>query len=292
MRKYQPDACICVCGPDIRWCGNEAGDVRKSEWSVVPARTALAESVQEKSQQSDDAEFRQRKITSDMEDLGSREVLKGENDLIWYPAEINTSIRPGWFYHKEEDNNVKSLEELKHIYLGSAGGNATFLLNIPPMPNGLLHENDVNRLREFGEWKQEAFSCNLAKTADVFSKDENPDHPVCNLLEGTSNTWYQPKEGKIPTELIFSLPEVRRVGYLVLKEAIQYSQRVEAFQVAVKTDENIDWEKIYDGTVIGYQKIIPVFRENVKEVKILIRDFRVLPLLSFVGIYQDRGQAD
>ena len=57
-------------------------------------------------------------------------------------------------------------------------------------------------------------------------------------------------------------------------------------------DENIDWEKIYDGTVIGYQKIIPVFRENVKEVKILIRDFRVLPLLSFVGIYQDRGQAD
>lgn len=93
VRKYQPDACICVCGPDIRWCGNEAGDVRKSEWSVVPARTALAESVQEKSQQSDDAEFRQRKITSDMEDLGSREVLKGENDLIWYPAEINTSIR-------------------------------------------------------------------------------------------------------------------------------------------------------------------------------------------------------
>ena len=58
VRKYQPDACICVCGPDIRWCGNEAGDVRKSEWSVVPARTALAESVQERSQQSDDEEFR------------------------------------------------------------------------------------------------------------------------------------------------------------------------------------------------------------------------------------------
>ena len=60
VRKYQPDACICVCGPDIRWCGNEAGDVRKSEWSVVPARTALAESVQERSQQTDDKEFRMR----------------------------------------------------------------------------------------------------------------------------------------------------------------------------------------------------------------------------------------
>ena len=86
-----------MCGPDIRWCGNEAGDVRKSEWSVVPARTAFAESVQERSQQTDDKEFRMRRITSDMEDLGSRRALEGETNLIWYPAEVNTSIRPGCF---------------------------------------------------------------------------------------------------------------------------------------------------------------------------------------------------
>ena len=136
--------------------------MRKSEWSVVPARTALAESIQEKSQHSDDEEFRQRKITSDMEDLGSRKALEGEKDLIWYPAEVNTSIRPGWFYHPDEDTQVKSLEELIHIYCGSVGGNATFLLNIPPMPNGLLHENDVKRLEEFGAWKRSSFSENLA----------------------------------------------------------------------------------------------------------------------------------
>ena len=204
VRKYQPDACICVCGPDIRWCGNEAGDVRKSEWSVVPARTALAESVQERSQQSDDEEFRQRKITSDMEDLGSRIALEGEHDLIWYPAEVNTSIRPGWFYHPEEDGQVKSLEELVHIYLGSVGGNATFLLNIPPMSNGLLHENDVERLRELGEWQQRSFSR--------------------NLLE----------ESHRPVELVFALDEAEDVGYLVLKEEIRNSQRVEAFEVFVR----------------------------------------------------------
>ena len=180
VRNYQPDACICVCGPDIRWCGNEAGDVRNSEWSVVPARTALTESVQERSQQSDDEEFRQRKITSDMEDLGSRAALEGERDLIWYPAEVNTSIRPGWFYHPEEDDQVKSLEELVHIYLGSVGGNATFLLNIPPMPNGLLHENDVERLRELGEWQQRSFSRNLLEESHrpvelVFALDEAED---------------------------------------------------------------------------------------------------------------------
>ena len=253
VRNYQPEACICVCGPDIRWCGNEAGDVRKSEWSVVPARTALAESVQERSQQSDDEEFRQRKITSDMEDLGSRAVLEGEHALIWYPAEVNTSIRPGWFYHSEEDDQVKSLEELVHIYLGSVGGNATFLLNIPPMPNGLLHENDVERLKELGDWQRGSFSR--------------------NLLE----------ESHRPVELVFALDEAEDAGYLVLKEEIRYSQRVEAFEVFVR--DQGEWEKVYTGTVIGYKKIIPIFKENVREIRIVLNDYRVLPQISFVGVY-------
>ena len=188
-----------------------------------------------------------------MEDLGSRIALEGEHDLIWYPAEVNTSIRPGWFYHPEEDGQVKSLEELVHIYLGSVGGNATFLLNIPPMPNGLLHENDVERLRELGEWQQRSFSR--------------------NLLE----------ESHRPVELVFALDEAEDVGYLVLKEEIRNSQRVEAFEVFVR--DQGEWEKVYTGTVIGYKKIIPLFKENVKEIRIVLNDYRVLPQISFVGVY-------
>ena len=48
--------------------------------------------------------------------------LEGETNLIWYPAEVNTSIRPGWFDHPEEDDQVKSLEELIYIYIGAVGG--------------------------------------------------------------------------------------------------------------------------------------------------------------------------
>ena len=72
------------------------------------------------------------------EDLGSRKALENEKDLIWYPAEVNTSIRPGWFYHPEEDNGVRPLSELIDIYYKSVGGNATFLLNIPPSPLGFF----------------------------------------------------------------------------------------------------------------------------------------------------------
>lgn len=68
------------------------------------------------------------------EDFGSRKALENEKDLIWYPAEVNTSIRPGWFHHPEEDNGVRPLSELIDIYYKSVGGNVTFLLNIPPSP--------------------------------------------------------------------------------------------------------------------------------------------------------------
>ncbi len=234
VRKYQPDACICVCGPDIRWCGNEAGDVRKSEWSVVPARTALAESVQERSQQTDDKEFRMRRITSDMEDLGSRRALEGETNLIWYPAEVNTSIRPGWFYHPEEDDQVKS---------------------------------------------------NLMSTAHIFSENEDPTHPVSDLTDDTSETWFQPESSELPVEITICLDGSYNLGYLVLKEAVCYSQRVEKFEIFVKEGEI--WNSIYTGTVIGYKKIISVKGQKAQKVKIVLHDFRVLPLLSFVGIYPE-----
>ena len=150
IRELQPDACISVCGPDVRWCGNEAGYTRPSEWSVVPARTRETEMIASKSQQADDESFRLRKISAWDADLGSREILQDEERLVWYPAEVNTSIRPGWFWHPEENDKVRPLDELIHIYMNSVGGNATFLLNIPPTNEGLFHENDVKRLEEIG----------------------------------------------------------------------------------------------------------------------------------------------
>ncbi len=78
IRELQPGACISVCGPDIRWCENEAGYTRKAEWSVVPKRAKDSEIIEEKSQQSDDEAFRQRKVDARDSDLGSREMLKNE----------------------------------------------------------------------------------------------------------------------------------------------------------------------------------------------------------------------
>ena len=184
IRDLQPNAVISVCGPDVRWCGNEAGHTRESEWSVVPAYLQENEKIQEQSQQVDDGEFSRRIDTQDG-DLGSRQVIEHVRDLIWYPAEVNTSIRPGWFYHASEDDQVRPLDELLEIYYRSVGGNANFLLNLPPDRRGLIHENDVQRLQQFGQVIKETFRNNLAIHAEAQSTETlDEGHDAHHLFDG------------------------------------------------------------------------------------------------------------
>lgn len=284
IRRLQPGACISVCGPDVRWCGNEAGDVRKSEWSVVSAGLADAEAVQEKSQQEDNTEFRARKISSSMQDLGSREALEAEKNLIWYPAEVNTSIRPGWFYHPEEDGQVKSLEELLRIYYGSVGGNATFLLNVPPMPSGLLHDRDVERLQELGDYLRQAFQNNLMEEARLQAFSESGEHGIENVRNDDYDTWYQAKEGESGAEIVITFHGRKRIRHIVLKENIRLSQRIEQFEIFADRGEGK--EKIYEGTVVGYKKIIPLYNVCCEKLYISVLESRECPNLSFIGVYE------
>ena len=130
VRTLQPGACINICGPDIRWCGNEAGHARTAERCVLPAELFSNEEIAARSQQTDDPSFREQPQADD-NDLGSRARLAYAKTMRWYPAEVNTSIRPGWFYHASEDDKVRTLDDLLNVYLGSVGGNASLILNIP-----------------------------------------------------------------------------------------------------------------------------------------------------------------
>jgi len=55
VRELQPNALIAICGPDIRWVGNESGVARENESSVVTR----------------------------------------DGQLAWHPAECDVSIHPG-----------------------------------------------------------------------------------------------------------------------------------------------------------------------------------------------------
>ncbi|HZX06822.1 alpha-L-fucosidase [Kribbella sp.] len=133
IRRLAPDATIAVGGPDVRWVGNEDGFARETEWSVVPFRDGrmLAEQT--------------------APDIAGPELIAQADELRWYPAEVDVSIRPGWFYHAAEDGAVKSVAELLDIYRRSVGRNAVLLLNIPPDRRGLFADPDVEALAGFGD---------------------------------------------------------------------------------------------------------------------------------------------
>ena len=285
IRRLQPGACIHVCGPDVRWCGNEAGDTRPDEWSVVPKRTCETEMIASKSQQNDDARFRQRRISADDLDLGSRGILRDEKELIWYPAEVNTSIRPGWFYHKEEDGQVRSLEELLEIYYHSAGGNAGFLLNIPPTPEGLFHANDVKRLKEMGDHLRRTFSRNLLEAAELWADSCEAPHGIENVRRDGYDAYYKTEDEIRSAQIRVSFPRPVSASCVVIKENILLSQRVEAFEI-VRRDEPSGKEKLlYSGHTVGYRKIVRFERTELSCLVIRIRDARVCPAISFIGVY-------
>lgn len=284
IRELQPQACINVCGPDIRWCGNEAGHTRVAEWSVVPKRAKDSEIISERSQQEDSEEFRQRRVDARDEDLGSRSVLRDEEELIWYPAEVNTSIRPGWFFHESENDKVRSLDELVHIYNNSVGGNATFLLNIPPTPEGLFHENDVSRLMELGEYIRNAFAKNLAQDAYLSADNHEEGHEISSVLKDDYQNYYSPKAGRTTAVIEAKWDMPVSIGNIVIKENILCSQRVETFTVEAHKDGK--FVEVYSGTVIGYKRIVPFDLLKTDCVRIKITDSRTEPTVVFLGIYE------
>lgn len=258
IRRLQPDALISICGPDVRWVGNEGGKTRESEFSVVPAELADAEKTHEKSQHGEGEAGKLKKQSTD-EDLGSRAVLEKCDNLIWYPAEVDVSIRRGWFWSKDENITVKSGKRLFNLYLNSVGKNCTLLLNVPPTAEGVIHKRDVKALEEMGRMIKDLTA-----------------HPLCVEHPGE----LQPNMGYID----FDFSGDKKLSCAVISEDISFSQRVEKFELWVKKSDG-KFKKVYDGTVIGSKKIIKL--KNIKCVgaRLVIKMSRSTPVISEVAFY-------
>jgi len=282
IRRLQPQAVISVCGPDVRWW-NEAGHCRISEWSVVPKTLLNLENIQKGSQQVDNDDFSKKIDTCD-EDLGSREILKQASEVIWYPTEVNTSIRPGWFYHSSEDNDVKSVDKLLEIYYGSVGGNANFLLNIPPDKRGLIHENDVEVLKKFGKTIELMFKKNLCIGSMLHASDTIDDnHNIYNILKENKNLFWAPKDGTEKVIINIDLKQSKYFDRIVLMEHIKSGQRIEKFTIDYKKGDT--WETLYSGTTIGYKRICCFEKTEARNIKITIMNSRRYPTIARMGIY-------
>ncbi|MBR3621657.1 MAG: alpha-L-fucosidase, partial [Clostridia bacterium] len=252
IRELQPDATIHICGPDVRWCGNEAGVCRKSEWSVVPYYYSQEELIKAK----DDPSITKppRKINPTQLDIGSEKQIKKCNKLIWYPAEVDVSIRKGWFYHKSEDMTVKTLTKLTEIYYNSVGANSAFLLNIPPMPDGKICERDVEVLLSFGAQLDIDFNENLAEDSVMTdNRHLDEEHTGQKAIDGNPGTYWHSGNDPEGAELILDLGDEYDINKIVLGENIATGQQIEKFELCVKINDK--WKKLAEETVIGYKRI-------------------------------------
>jgi alpha-L-fucosidase len=283
IRDLAPNAAITVRGPDVRWCGNEAGSTRKSEWSVVPLPG------DDKPWESSDKSLSG--FTQDIhgDDLGSRDaLLRSRNDgavLAWYPAQVNTSIRPGWFYHEKEDSRVRSLADLLGVYYGSVGGNGQFLLNIPPDRRGVFHENDVARLEQLGDILKTTFARNLATGAALTAEITGGESVgnVAALLDEDPDTFWTTTDTPTGVTLTAELPEPVRVNCLMLQEHIASGQRVEAFEVEAFVDGQ--WQAAATGTVIGHKCLVRFPDVDASKLRIRLTQYRGRPTLAGMGLY-------
>ncbi len=272
VRELQPDAVISVCGPDVRWCGNEAGETRPDEWSVVPRALQDAERTADRSQRADDGAFA-RLVRSDDRDLGSRTALAGhEDDLVWYPAEVNTSIRPGWFHHPAEDAQVRSVDELFAIHLRAVGGNSCFLLNVPPARDGRLPDPDVTALEQLGRRIEDFKARGLEATTVTVSSGEAGELP----------TGWRPDASDPLPAVTLSFAGPRYVEAVVVGEDIAQGQRIEHVVVRGRHRDG-HWTTLAEAHAVGHRRILTFAPVEVDAVVVEIRETRDTPVVDRVA---------
>ncbi len=281
IRKYQPNAVISICGPDVRWIGNEGGRVRKNEWSVIPGEKDSTDAVAENSQTAEDqTKFMAEKLSDTTEDLGSRDVLKSYENLVFKPAEADVSINLGWFWH----NNLyylfkkqRTAEDLAKIYFDSVGGNASMLLNVPPNKDGLIDKREIKTLKKFTELITEPFK-NEIKNKKLFAYS-----PETNTRE-VGEYGIRLADGESGITVDFS--SKKQVKVITLSEDLTYSQRIEEFKVYAKKEDS-DYELIYIGTVVGSKKIVKLdFPVTTDRIVIVVTQSRSNPVLKDIKIYE------
>ena len=251
-------------GPDIRWCGNERGSVSETNWNTITPDTLYAGK-------------------SGIENLLN---TGSENGTSWIPAEVDVSIRPGWFYHAKEDSLVKTPKQLFDIYLNSVGRGANLILNIPPDSLGLINEIDVASLMGWKKLIDALFKTNLAlnKLAEASSFRGNSAKYMASMVnDGDKDTYWATNDDEKTGSVEIDLGQPNLISFVVIQEYIKLGQRVKNFRIEI--EKNGEWLPIAEGTTIGYKRILKIFPVEARKIRLAITDSKACPVISNMEVY-------
>jgi alpha-L-fucosidase len=251
VRRLQPEALIAICGPDIRWVGNEDGFAAETEWSV----------------RAPDPVFH-----------------AGATGPVWWPAECDVSIRPGWFWHRSEDDKVKSRDHLMEIFFQSVGRNSVLLLNVPPNDRGLLSDPDVEALRAFRREVDRTFAVDLARGRPIVAGSSAPGTSAAAVVDGRAETFWSPAGDDRRPWLEVDLGAPVACGVSVLQERIAEGQRVAGYRLEALAENG--WTTIVEGTTIGQKKIDRFPEVRAGRMRLSLREWRDTPQIVSLGLFE------
>ncbi len=266
IRKLQPEAVTAIMGEDVRWVGTESGYGRETEWSatvLAPGGTPESVAINE-----------ELGLNAMSADLGSSSLLNRAEHLFWYPAEVDVSIRPGWFWRASEDSLVKDVARLADIYLSSVGRNAVLLLNVPPDNRGLITDHDIRSLQGLKAWIDEMYATDLMNGARPYGRG------AAALIDGNNRTSWSPRRKRV----VSFVPAIAATfNVAMLQEDISRGQRVEKF--IIETLANKQWDTVATGTTIGYKRMIRFPEVKADEIRLTIVSSRATPHISTFALY-------
>lgn len=273
-RKLQPNAVIYGgVGPDVRWVGNESGQAGLTSWATYTPHAPDPSKVPGNGY------------------VKGREGTQGHRDgQFWMPAECDVSLRPGWFYHQEQDKKVKTPDSLMRIYYQSVGRSACLDLGLSPDRRGLLNDNDVNSLKAFGALLKATFAENLAGGAVLQANDVRGGNAAkygpANLIDNDRYSYWATNDSVKTPELVVTLKQNTTFNVIRLRENIKLGQRIAA--IAVDAWQDGQWQQIAIATSIGGNRLIRLPRNiNTNKIRLRITQSPVCIALSDFGLFME-----
>lgn len=270
VRELQPDATIFSdAGPDVRWVGNERGIAGDPCWATYTPVAREGESL------------------AGPGTTRHEEGVQGHRDgKLWIPAEADVSIRPGWFYHRSQDAQVKTPEQLVDLHYNSIGRGASFLLNLPPDRRGQLHQRDVASLRGYRRILDMTFGKNLAEGARVSASEERGEaFAAANALDGDEGTYWATADGVRAASLTFQLPEARWFNVVSIREHLPLGLRVDDWALDAFVDG--EWREFASGTGVGARRLWRGEGQRTDRVRVRFTNASACPAITDVGLYAE-----
>lgn len=248
-------------GPGCRWVGNEEGFAYPTNWNTLN-KAEFAPGV------------------ANIDDLHYGQ----EDGTHWIPAEVDVSIRPGWYYHPYEDHKVKSLPHLLDIYYNSVGRGANLLLNFPVDQRGLIHEKDVEQVLALANQLKLDFASDLAKGKKASATAVRGNKfKANNTIDGNQQTYWSTPDSVKTASIEIDLGVETEMNRILIQEYIALGQRVRNFTVEILQDNQ--WKEIASETTIGYKRILRLPTVKTNKIRLNITDSKACPLISNIEIY-------